>query len=83
MREERLCRLCLKDNVHKVEDEFHMLLECPTYSDLRKIYLDNVASTPHAYCSLFMSNESVFLTNLGNFICSAFAVRSKKLDSVS
>ena len=31
---ERTCTLCLK-----LEDEFHFLLECPLYKDLRKKYV--------------------------------------------
>jgi len=31
---ERKCTLCLK-----LEDEFHFLLECPLYKDLRKKYV--------------------------------------------
>ena len=34
-REHRLCTYC---NLGKVEDEFHFLLECPCYSELRLIY---------------------------------------------
>ena len=33
--DERKCRVC---NI--LEDEFHVIFECPVYSDLRKLYID-------------------------------------------
>ena len=35
-RELRHCNYCLKFNIYNIEDEFHMLLVCPLYSNLRK-----------------------------------------------
>ena len=33
---ERLCKLC---NTNNIENEYHFLLACPTYRNLRKLYL--------------------------------------------
>ena len=35
-RKERFCKVCRSN---KVEDEFHFLLECPVYNDLRRKYI--------------------------------------------
>ena len=35
-RENRYCEHCLRSNIHVVEDEFHVMLICPTYLCLRK-----------------------------------------------
>ena len=80
LRENRLCKLCLKNNVYKVEDEFHMLLECPVYSELRKIYLGQIELSLFVFCSILKSNQPVLLISLANYICSAFEIRSQKLD---
>ena len=36
LREDRICKQC---DIRCVEDEFHFLLVCPKYKDLRKQYL--------------------------------------------
>ena len=41
--ENRLCTLCGDENVC-IEDEFHVLMKCPSYKDIRQIYLGNVAN---------------------------------------
>ena len=48
-RNERKCPVCSK--LH-VEDEFHFLLECPLYSDLRKTYINRYFSS-HSYILKF------------------------------
>ena len=37
---ERFCKLCQSQGVLCVEDEYHVLLKCPFYNNLRCIYLD-------------------------------------------
>ena len=37
---QRLCRLCLARNISAIEDEYHVLLQCPSYETIREIYLD-------------------------------------------
>ena len=38
-RNRRICKNC---NMNMVEDEYHFLLDCPAYRDLRKIYFKNI-----------------------------------------
>ena len=38
-KENRICKLC---NLRLVEDEFHFLLKCPLYSDIRHNFIDNI-----------------------------------------
>ena len=79
-RAERLCKLCLRNNDNRVEDEFHFLLECPAYKELREIYLGHTEATLFYFCSILMSDESSLLICLANYICSAFQVRCQKLN---
>ena len=56
-REDRLCKLCGEYNRNFVEDEFHVLLECHSYSEIRKIYLGDVTATLFTFVSIMNSNE--------------------------
>ena len=42
-REQRLCTFC---NQHQIETEFHFLLICPKYTELRKLLIINYTSFP-------------------------------------
>ncbi len=33
-RHEWLCKYCIQNNRHKIEDEYHLVIECPLYRDL-------------------------------------------------
>lgn len=35
----RLCKLCNTLNLNFIEDEYHVIMQCPFYTDLRNIYL--------------------------------------------
>ena len=79
VRENRFCKLCVKDNVYKVEDEYHMLLECKTYEELRTIYLEQTETNLFTFRSNMQTVDSILLTHLANFICLAFEIRAQKL----
>ena len=74
-KEDRLCKLCSEQNIIKVEDEYHVLLECPTYSDARDIYLGPVDVTMYSFCSLMNTKDRTTLINLGNFVCNMYEIR--------
>ena len=71
LRENRLCTFC---NQNDIEDEFHFILKCPFYSNLRHTYIK----------PCYYRNPSVFklvqllsvqnvkdLRNLGKYLCCA------------
>ena len=80
----RLCKFCTKK---VIEDEYHFLLECSTYSDLRKEYLPEESfAHPNLYkfVKLMRSNDSEEILNLCNFLYKAFkrrVISSKFLES--
>ena len=39
----RFCVFCLKRGLNHIEDEFHVLLICPLYEELRTKYLSQVS----------------------------------------
>ena len=80
--ENRLCELC---NMHCVEDEYHMLLVCPFYSNERALMFDEInqhtqlsnipsPSTFKTILSLGAAN-SVFIPHAGSFISTCFEKR--------
>ena len=81
-REDRLCKLCGETNLFKIEDEFHVLLECPTYNSLRKIYIGNNDISIFSFCKLMETSDASSLIRLGNFICTLFDIRQIRLESI-
>jgi hypothetical protein len=78
---ERNQRLCNKCNVHQIESEYHFLLVCPFYSDLRKQLL------PKYYCvwpninkfkSIMKTTQKSKIVNLAKFIYLATEKRSER-----
>ena len=44
-REDRLCKFCRDNkNIAVVEDEYHVLIECHYYNDIRILYIENNCS---------------------------------------
>ena len=73
-RNERLCYFCGND----IEDEFHFIITCKKYSDLRnkfipKYYVKNPSM--YKFIDLLSSKKKKVLLNLGNFIAQAFKRR--------
>ena len=76
---ERICKLCPRG---QVEDEYHFLLVCPLYDNLRKQYLpEDVVRDPHFHKFLTLMGEkrSTKILNLCNFVYKAFKLREESL----
>ena len=77
-RSERICQLCNSD----IEDEFHFVLKCPVYCDLRKKYIKHYYwRRPSVFklVQLLSVNNVKELCSLGKFIRDAFKLRSSLL----
>ena len=81
-REDRLCKACGETNVRCIEDEFHVLVKCPRYSQVREIYLGQIDSTLYSFCSVMKSSNINELIRLANFICSIFEIRQLNSDVI-
>ena len=80
-RENRICRLC---SMSIVESEFHFLLVCPRYSDLRRDILSSTAWPSVAkFISIMATNSKIFLFKLSKFIKSANTLRSQTLEDLA
>ena len=79
---ERICKLCFNCNNVYVEDEYHVILQCPSYEELRLTYL-NINNKPqnlHTFIAL-MSVQNNQLVNLANFVTNMFKLRKVLLSS--
>ena len=80
-RENRKCRLC---SMGMVESEYHFILVCPLYSELRRAFLTRSAWPSVAKFINIMSSDSTrFLIKLARFIKSANATRAQALSALA
>ena len=81
VRENRLCKLCGKQNKIYIEDEFHVLYQCDTYNDIRKLYIMDTMNVRNHYSfiNLMKSANDVCLTNLAKFVFSMSKIRRARL----
>ena len=80
-RENRLCKFCTQ-NV--VESEYHFILCCPRYSEIRTKYLGHISWPNLNKFNNYMSTKSKkMLINLSKFIKEAFKIRKNTLDIIT
>ena len=80
-RENRICRL---GSMSIGESEFHFLLVCPRYSDIRRDLLPSTAWPSGAkFISIMATNSKIFLLKLSKFIKSANTLRSQTLEDLA
>lgn len=75
-RDNRLCKHC---NLNMVENEYHFLLVCPLYRDLRKKYLQNYYChwpTLNKFDDLMRRNSKSTVLNLSKFLHFATKLRN-------
>ena len=81
---ERLCKLCASVDKTFIEDEYHVLMECEFYNELRNIYLD-IRPLPinlFSFTSIVSTQDNDDLTRLGCFLASMFKVRQILLSAL-
>ena len=78
--ENRICKLCTNG---KVENEFHFLLECPLYENLRiNICINTEMVTKTTFTMLLSSTIDVAINKLACYVHFAFKVRNQQLQEV-
>ena len=73
----RICKLCLTLRKNYVEDEYHVIMQCPFYDELRSIYLDIIDEPKNLYTfnSVMSLQNEHHLVKLACFIHNMFKVR--------
>ncbi len=73
-RSERLCTFCLSQGVLCIENEFHLLLCCPAYSELRHLYIQpyyHTMPTIAKFTQLMQTKERDTLFNIAIYFFKA------------
>ena len=76
----RLCSFC---NLRRVEDEFHFLLECPFYSELRISFLPRYFFSPttsRKFITLLNTENKNLLYRMSKFLIYARRYRGEFID---
>ena len=74
-------RLCIICDTREVEDEFHFVMKCPAYNNLRRIHLPYVNEdqcTVDDFHSMFNGSRNEVLA-LSKFIYYAFRLREERI----
>ena len=82
-RNERKCSFC---NLHEVEDEYHFILVCPLYNNLRKTHLKKyfyIRPSVYKLTKLLNNSNLRVLNNLSLFCIKALNVRKEKLNIIT
>ena len=80
-RQNRLCKLC-QQNV--VESEYHFILCCPRYSEIRSKYLGHISwPNVNKFINYMSTKSKKTLINLAKFIKEAFKFRKNTLDIIT
>ena len=79
----RNCPLCIQRNVYILEDEYHFLMVCPEYEDLRyNFFPENMLTNVNLnkfYSFMTSKNEHV-ITSLAKYLFHAFQKRKSLLE---
>ncbi len=77
VRHERLCQLC---NIDDLEDEYHFVIRCPVFDNIRQKYIKRYLSEPSQYVQILDFTtiyEQARISKSGKFITEAFALRRR------
>ncbi len=76
-RHERVCQLCITNDL---EDEYHLVIKCPVYENIRRSYIKRYyLNNPSVYTFvlLLQSTKKKELVNLCKFLSESFAIRKR------
>ena len=80
--EDRICKLCETKGKTVIEDEYHFLLNCPSYESLRQRYIPDRYRCNASYSSfieIMSTNSDDLIKNVAYFIKGSINLRSKIL----
>jgi len=71
-------RICQQCNIHMIENEYHFLLVCPSYTELRNTHIPRYYRTWPTITKfklLINTNSEIKILNLATFLYHAFKMR--------
>ncbi len=68
--QQRLCKYCMNIGINVTESEFHFVMVCPLYAQLREQLIGDliVPSTQHRFIQLMKNTDEQIMKKLGCFI---------------
>ncbi len=81
--EHRVCKYCDKQNFTVIEDEFHFLLCCPLYENLRKrVFGKHYIQKPSfsSFISIMSTNDEDLIAKVAVYIFQANKIRDKEFN---
>ena len=79
----RNCPLCVQRNAYVLEDEYHFLMVCPQYEDLRyKFFPENMITNVslNKFYQFLTSKKKLIITSLAKYLFYAFKKRKLLLE---
>lgn len=79
-RELRYCPICLSNGLYVVETEYHFLLECNEYEEIRQTLFDDIwlmRKTMTTFNKIMSSSEERIIYKVANFLHKALEKRSR------
>jgi hypothetical protein len=73
-RNDRLCKYCTNINKHHVEDEYHFIMECPLYREVRTEFLSDIVNVVniHRFSEIMSSCKQSIIRKLAVYTYHAF-----------
>ena len=81
----RWCKLCARVNEFVVEDEYHFVLVCSAFTELRTSYLpQHIVEQPTTsnFVELFKSSNVKVIQNLANYVYKGLKLRDMMLSTL-
>ena len=80
-RQDRICKVC---SIRMIQSEYHFLLCCPRYSDIRTKYFRNTSwPSLHMFSSIMSSSNTNNLIKLAKYIDESMKIRKETLELLS
>ncbi|XP_053386465.1 uncharacterized protein LOC128550759 [Mercenaria mercenaria] len=81
VRNERICKMC---NLNCIESEYHFLLCCPLYVDIRRKYFGNISWPTIQKCvNILSSTYKKSMNNTAKYLKDAFERRNETLERIA
>ena len=78
-KENRICQLCNRKGRQVIEDEYHFIVKCETFTNLRNMYLKPECLNRNGFVQMLKCNDVEIVCNLAVYVFKAVALRKSLL----